>query len=366
MRAADSQSVSDQIRIIPISIGELYKFSPRSNLFLKMIRLVQIKHPAHSRRVAVVEDNTLRLVTGADSSYALAENALAGNKSLAHLITDSLSPDTIDYDPVYQGKSDWHLLPPFDHPQEPARCLVAGTGLTHKKSADNRQAMHAQATVSDSMRMYQWGVEGGRPAPGQIGVQPEWFYKGPGTILRAHGEALDVPPFALDGGEEAEVAGAYLIDANGAPRRIGLVLSNEFSDHKLEEKNYLFLAHSKLRTCALGPELMVDGAFDDARGTASIERGGKIVWSKPVATGEKNMSHTVANLEHHHFKYPAHRRPGDCHIYFFGADAFSFGDGIELADGDVMAIELAGFGRALRNPIRIDRSPPRFVAVKNL
>jgi len=145
-----------------------------------------------------------------------------------------------------------------------------------------------------------------------------------------------------------------------------LVLGNEFSDHKLEEQNYLYLAHSKLRTCSLGPELIVDGNFGDARGVARIERGGKIVWSKPFATGEKNMSHTLANLEHHHFKYATHRQPGDAHVYFFGADAFSFGDGVELIDGDVMAIELEGFGRALRNPIRIDRSKPHLMKVEPL
>ena len=218
--------------------------------------------------------------------------------------------------------------------------------------------------MSDSMKMYQWGLEGGRPAPGEIGVSPEWFYKGCGTILRAHGEPLDVPAFALDGGDEAEVAGAYLIDPAGKPRRVGLVLANEFSDHVLEEKNYLYLAHSKLCTCALGPELIVNADFRDARGTTRILRGRKVVWSKPFATGEKNMCHTVANLEHHHFKYPAHLRPGDAHVYFFGADAFSFGDSVRLEDGDVMEIELAGFGRALKNPIWIDRTKPRLVQAK--
>src|SRR5205823_8212792 len=143
----------------------------------------------------------------------------------------------------------------FDHPDEPGRCLVTGTGLTHKASAENRQAMHAAqklAVVTDSMRMYQWGLEGGRPAPGSIGVSPEWFYKGCGTILRAHGEPLEVPAFADDGGDEAEVAGAYIVDATGAPRRVGLTLANEFSDHIFEQKSYLYLAHSKLRTCAIG------------------------------------------------------------------------------------------------------------------
>ncbi len=42
---------------------------------------------------------------------------------------------------------------------------------------------------------------------GYIGTPPEWFYKGTGTILRAHGEPLDVPAYAEDGGEEGEIAG---------------------------------------------------------------------------------------------------------------------------------------------------------------
>ena len=134
----------------------------------------------------------------------------------------------------------------------------------------------------------------------------------------------------------------------------------------MEEKNYLYLAHSKLRTCAIGPELIVGGSFDDAHWTISIERAGKTFWSKPFQTGEQKMSHTVANLEHHHFKYAAHRHPGDAHIHFFGADVFSFGEKIKLEDGDVMEIELAGFGRALRNPIRIDQSKSQLVAITPL
>jgi hypothetical protein len=228
--------------------------------------------------------------------------------------------------------------------------------------------MHSDqpAVITDSMRMYQWGLEGGRPSPGALGVPPEWFYKGCGTILRAHGEPLEVPSFGLDGGEEAEVAGAYLIAPNGQPRRVAFVLANEFSDHKIERQNYLYLAPSKLRTCAIGPELIVNGEFHDARGAVQISRAGKTIWSKHFATGEKNMSHTVANLEHHHFKYSAHCRPGDVHIHFFGADVFSFGDGIELSDGDIMEIELAGFGRPLRNPLRINRSPQQLVSVQEL
>ena len=314
-----------------------------------------------------MDGDQLRLqLDGVDSIYQLARHALKNRRPLAQLVAAAPTAESLSYDEVHAGRSEWRLLPSFDHPGEPARCLVTGTGLTHRKSVETRQAMHAAAAgpVSDSMKMYQWGVDGGRPARGEIGVSPEWFYKGCGTILRAHGEPLDVPAFALDGGDEAEVAGCYLIDEDGAPRRVGLTLANEFSDHEFEEKNYLYLAHSKLRTCAIGPELIVDAEFGDARGQVRIRRGQHTVWSKPFATGEQNMSHTLANLEHHHFKYPAHRRPGDAHVYFFGADAFSFGDKVRMQDGDVMEIELAGFGRPLRNPIRIDRSKPQLVTVQ--
>ena len=331
-----------------------------------VVRIVQLLSPAGDGRVAMVEGDQLRLLKGCDSVYALAQAALRDAKPLAQVIGDSISAETLDYDPVYRLQSGWRFAPPFTHP-EPARCLVSGTGLTHKASADNRQAMHHNpAEISDSMRMYLAGLEGGRPAPGTIGVAPEWFYKGTGTILRAHGEPLEVPPYAEDGGEEPEIAGVYIIDALGQPRRVGMAMTNEFSDHRMEKRNYLYLAPSKLRNCAMGPELVIDPDFGSVPGTVSIERDGKILWSKLIASGEAKMSHTVANLEHHHFKHAVHRRPGDAHVHFFGADAFSFGDGIVLEDGDVMVIAFEGFGRPLRNPIRIERGEPQFLEVRPL
>ena len=110
----------------------------------------------------------------------------------------------------------------------------------------------------------------------------------------------------------------------------------------------------------------MDADFRDARGITRILRKGRILWSKPFATGEKNMCHTLANLEHHHFKYPAHRRPGDAHVYFFGADAFSFGDNVKVKKGDVMEIELEGFGRALRNPVMVLRKNPDIVTAAKI
>jgi len=333
-----------------------------------MLRLVQISHPKEGRRIGVVDGARFNLLSEVDSVYRLVESSISSKMPLTEAASERCSTAWLDYDPIYKGRSDWRLLPAFDHPDEPARCLVTGTGLTHTASARNRQAMHASANlpVTDSMRMYEWGLAGGRPEAGKIGVQPEWFYKGCGTCLRAHGEPLEVPAFGLGGGDEAEVAGIYWIDPSGAPRRVGLVQANEFYDHKLEAKSYLYLAHSKLRTCALGPELIVGAEFDDVRGKVRLVRRGEIIWEKPFTTGEKNMSHTLANLEHHHFKYAAHRRPGDVHIHFLGADAFSFGDGIELADGDEMELSLNGFGRPLKNSLRVMAGPESLVRVERV
>lgn len=330
------------------------------------MRLVQLQNGS-ARRVAVVDEPKLRLLD-AESVYSLAQNALAESRSLTTLVAERATNESLDYDEVYTGQSEWRLMSPIDHPREPARLLVSGTGLTHLGSAANRQAMHEmkESELTDSMRMFKWGVEGGRPAPGQIGVSPEWFYKGNGTNLRGHGDALVIPPFGEDGGEEAEIAGVYVIAQDGRPWRIGMCNGNEFSDHKYEKRNYLNLASSKIRTCSLGPELVVDANFGDVTGVAAIERKGATVWRKDVTTGEAGMCHSLANMEHHHFKFEGHRRPGDVHVHYYGACSLSFGDGFELANGDVMSVQFNGFGRALRNSLRVDSSPNTLFAVQSL
>jgi hypothetical protein len=333
-----------------------------------VIHLVQIARGA-DRRVGIVEGARLRMLDGFDTVYAMASAAIQSDKPLASIAEEAAGSEILDYDLIYDGRSEWRLLPPFDQPSEAARCLVSGTGLTHKASAENRAAMHKAGAdeVTDSLRMYRLGLEGGSPPKGQIGCQPEWFYKGDGSVLRAHGEELAVPSFADDGGEEPEVAGTYIVGPSGKPYRVGLAIGNEFSDHRMERKNYLYLAPSKLRNCSIGPELVVGGAaFDDVPGKVRILRDGRTVWSKDIWTGQKNMSHSLANLEHHHFKYAEHRRAGDVHIHFFGADAFSFGEGVAPEPGDVMEVSFTGFGRPLRNPIRIDPRPETFVAVRPL
>src|SRR5205814_600089 len=147
------------------------------------------------------------LLLGFDSVYAIAQVAMSQHGTLTAVVEDNLSGESLSYDDVYEGHSQWKLLPPIDVPGDPQRMLVSGTGLTHYGSARDRQAMHANATsaqedekMTDSLRMFEWGKQQGRPAKDCIGIAPEWFYKGSGTVLRAHGDDLEIPGYGEDGG----------------------------------------------------------------------------------------------------------------------------------------------------------------------
>jgi hypothetical protein len=281
----------------------------------------------------------------ASSTLALATEALALRVTLADL-AEARRGEAIDLAEVM-------LLVPIDHP-DPAHVLVSGTGLTHLGSAEGRDKMHKAAAagqLTDSMRMFLAGMEAGKPADGEAGAAPEWFYKGDGDILVASGQPLQRPCFAGDGSEEPEIAGIYIVGADGAPVRLGFALGNEFSDHVTERQNYLLLAHSKLREAGLGPELLLGPLPDDVRGASRILRGGQPIWEQPFLSGEANMSHSIANLEHHHFRYWQFCRPGDLHVHFFGTATLSFSDGIEVQEGDVFEIEADAFALPLRNPL---------------
>lgn len=311
---------------------------------------------------ALDDQGNASIVARIDTVRALAREALAGRTDLASLAASRLG-DPLDLTTV-------RFLPPVDHP-DPAHCLVSGTGLTHLGSAEGRDRMHkaaASGEMTDSMRMFLLGMEGGKPAAGAVGAQPEWFYKGDGSIIVGDGDTLLRPSFAEDGGEEPEIAGIYLIDADGRPVRLGYALGNEFSDHVTERGNYLWLAHSKLRQAALGAELRLGDLPQDVRGNSRIRRGAEVIWEKPFLTGEANMSHGLANLEHHHFKYPQFRRPGDVHVHFFGTATLSFSDGIVPQDGDVFEIAADAFLLPLRNKVSVEAHAggPTGVAVARL
>jgi hypothetical protein len=310
------------------------------------------------------------LLREVESVLALARRALAEGRTLTAVAEGLVSAETLQYDDVYEGGSAWRLLAPIDCPGAPQRVLVSGTGLTHLGSARDRQAMHVaptaqeEAQMTDSMRMFEWGRQHGRPPEGSVGIAPEWFYKGDGSMMRGPLAALEIPGYAEDGGEEAEIAAIYMIADDGTPWRIGMAAGNEFSDHVFERRNYLNLAGSKLRTCSIGPELVVGAAFSDVAGRVRILRGGDVLWEKAIRTGEENMCHSLANLEHHHFKFAAHRQPGSVHVHFVGADCLSFGESVRLQSGDVTEVQFEKFGRALRNVIAKDELVTQPVRVR--
>ncbi|HTY94535.1 MAG TPA: AraD1 family protein [Steroidobacteraceae bacterium] len=326
-----------------------------------MLSLIQYRTAGGLRGIAAIRDGAPPVtVPGVASTRELAHLALARHTDLASLVAAQGTGEPLDLPAV-------QLLAPIDHP-DPAHVLLSGTGLTHLGSAEERDRMHRAAgdapSQSDSMKMFLMGVEGGRPAPGEVGAQPEWFFKGDGSCLVAPGAPLCAPDFALDAGEEPEIAGVYLIDAAGRPVRLGFALANEFSDHVTERRNYLWLAHSKLRPAALGPELLLGELPRHVAGTSRILRDGRVIWEKPFLTGEANMSHSLRNLEHHHFKYAQFRQPGDVHVHCFGTATLSFSDGVQAQTGDVFEISAAPFTLALRNPL--GRAPTPDVPVRPL
>lgn len=332
------------------------------------MRLIQFTDRDGERRVGISDDSdTVRVLDGPARVRDLALEAARTGRALEAVAASRAGPGSEQWPDLIAQR---RLLPPIDHP-DPAHCLVTGTGLSHLGSAAARDAMHAkiqgdETSLTDSMKMFKWGVEGGKPAPGAIGRAPEWFYKGDGRWVVPPEQPLELPAYAQDGGEEVEVAGLYVIDHEGTPLRVGFALANEYSDHVIERQNYLYLAHSKLRQSSFGPELLLGELPRHVQGHARLLRGGQVVWESGWLSGEDNMCHSVANLEHHHFRYRDFRHPGDVHVHFLGAATGSFTQGVQTRVGDVFEIAATGFGRPLRNALGPALEPLRPLRVRAL
>jgi hypothetical protein len=330
------------------------------------MRIIQFEHPPMGRCLGVVQGEEVVNITARAPAltgvYAAFRAARAQRQRLAEILEGLMERTGGQHALAYADllAAGRVLAPVTEDPG--ARLLVSGTGLTHLGSMQQRDAMHKQAEASgpksDSRKMFEMGLEGGRPGPGQRGAAPEWFYKGDGRSLRGPGQPLDIPPFAPDGGEEPEIAGVYIVDDRGIPCRLGFTQGTEWSDHVTENINYLYLAPSKLRVCAIGPELITDLSFTDLHGRCRVLRNGQTIYdSGELLSGERNMSHSLANLEDHLFKFPQHRLPGDIHVHFFGTSKLSFQQRTwQYKTDDVVEVSFAGMGEPLRNSVR--KLPP--------
>lgn len=282
-------------------------------------RLVQLAHEEYGRRVAFVNDGELHLLSTHRSVYHFAVAAMELGAPLRELLSTDLSGIVLSYDEVYTLGSAWTFLPSFDHPSELGRCHVSGCANAHTGSPE------------------------GRP------IAPPWFAKGNGAHLRAHGEALTIPAFAVGGAEEIELAGVWITNRDGSPFFVGLTPGNEFCDPGMEAADPRMRSHGKLRNCAIGPELVLDAEFANAHGTVRIERGPARLWSRDVKTGSPHTQFSLPELETALFRYDAHRVPGDAHVHFLGGSVCSYNEGVRLLPGDQVVIEWDGFGRPLRN-----------------
>ena len=134
------------------------------------MNLVQFELSNGQRRVGLVDGDLIREVKGAQSVRELALSAIDAGIGLAQQVDNQGLGDSHDYAQLLQ---ELRILPPLDHP-DPAHLLVSGTGLTHLGSASARDKMHQQAgdeaSMTDTMRIFKWGVEGGKPEAGQAGV----------------------------------------------------------------------------------------------------------------------------------------------------------------------------------------------------
>ena len=219
------------------------------------MKLIQLTQSNGKRIVGLLSgDKIFNLSYGENqynSTYELISASLNNGNDLNTFINNLSKKSKLlnfSYQDVLNDKDDKRiprLLVPIDHP-DPYRTFISGTGLTHTGSVKSRDMMHNEndknKNQTDSARMFQMGIEGGKPAQGKIGVSPEWFYKGNGHNLKGPNDVIELPGFSLDGGEEPEVVGCYFISKDKNPIRVGFTLGNEFSDHETEKINYLYRA----------------------------------------------------------------------------------------------------------------------------
>jgi hypothetical protein len=325
------------------------------------MRLIQFLDDRSTLRVGrVAEDGTtVFVIEGYSSTYELAMAAISAATTLDSMVRAASRSLKVSYAKLLaRGR----LQPPLTHP-DPTHCHVSGSDFTHFGfAAARRRSSHelnahdaASAASSASMRIFRRGIEAGRPPIGQVGAQPEWFYKGNGRIVVASGKPVVAPEFGLGFGEAPELVGLYIIGLNGRPVRLGFAIGNEFSDHVTASCNELYRAHSKLRQCAVGPELRTGVLPTQLAGCSRIRRNGCILVENAFATGEENMCHSLANVEFHHFKYAAHRVPGDVHVHFLGSSINGSAESIRLEPGDRFEIELPALGAPLVNTLAISR-----------
>lgn len=67
-------------------------------------------HPLHGRRVALVDDQLLRMLTSHRSIYEFAFAAMEAGTPLANLVLSDVGDRSLDYDEVHSMRTEWSFL----------------------------------------------------------------------------------------------------------------------------------------------------------------------------------------------------------------------------------------------------------------
>ena len=136
------------------------------------MRIIQYRGRDGARRVGVAsDDGHVRTIRGATTTYDLAVEAIRKKQSIERIIENRLSNEK---DTMAEIISEKRIHVPFHHP-DPYHQIITGTGLSHLGSASARNSMHTklskdESSMTDSMKMFKWGLEGGKPNTTDIGT----------------------------------------------------------------------------------------------------------------------------------------------------------------------------------------------------
>jgi 2-dehydro-3-deoxy-D-arabinonate dehydratase len=218
-----------------------------------------------------------------------------------------------------------HLLAPVTKQE------VWAAGVTYLRSRDARMS-ESETGGSFYDRVY-------------AAERPELFFKatpnrvaGPNEPIRIRGDSRwNVP--------EPELA----LVVNRLGRIVAFTIGNDVSSRDIEGENPLYLPQAKvyMRSCALGPALLLAGAVDDPRAFGIelvIRRGGAVAFSgsTSIARMKRGLEELVAYLcREQEFPNGA--------ILLTGTGIVP-PDDFTLAHGDVVEITIPGIG-TLRNPV---------------
>ena len=130
------------------------------------MNVIQYVDKCKQNRVGLVESKERIIPLQSDMNvYQMAIHCIKNGQKLEKFIADCGQDEPISYSEIVENG---RLLPPIM--LEPKDIVLSGTGLTHLGSGEARNNMHTKANaneaLTDSIKMFNMGLEGGKPKKG--------------------------------------------------------------------------------------------------------------------------------------------------------------------------------------------------------